>query len=308
MESTETPRISSDGAPVILHDLPRLCAACAMLTVEAGNKECDLITRQRIQEMLGLLNLYLDEGLKLSWRKSSAIVSKAQGHGDTQARHIREWTLRFLESSALPFHRLGQARWTVLRDEDIASEIKLQMVEKSKKGFVSTEDVVDLVASPEMQNTFSRKGICKPSISKMTATRWLQKLDWRYQSVQNGMYIDGHEREDVVAYRRAFVEWWKTYDLRFHRWDDAGHELPRPNGFPVPDGPPFRLVLITHDESTFFQNDRRKIVWTQKTSRPTPQPKGDGQSIMVSDFLTSEWGRLRDGDESVIAILSPSFY
>ena len=42
--------------------------------------------------------------------------------------------------------------------------------------------------------------------------------------------------------------------------------------------------------SPLYQNDRRKIVWARSTSRPMPQPKGDGQSIMVSDFLTSEWG------------------
>jgi hypothetical protein len=270
-----------------------------MLAAEVGNKELDLITWRRIQGMLGLLNLYLDEGLNLSWRKVSVVVSKAQGCRDTHARRIREWTLQFLQTKALPFHHLGQARWTVLRDEDIASEIKLRMVEKSKKGIMKAEDVVDLVASPEMQKTFSEKGLCKVSISKRTAVRWLQKLDWRYQRTRNGMYINGHEREDIVAYRRGFVEWWKTYDMRFHKWNDDGHELPRPNGFPVPDGLPFRLVLIMHDESTFYQNDQHKIVWAQKTSQPTPQPKGDGQSIIVSDFLTSEWGRLCDGNESV---------
>src|SRR6267154_6705933 len=74
------------------------------------------------------------------------------------------------------------------------------------------------------------------------------------------LYIDGHEREDVMAYRCAFVEQWKTYELRFHQWDNDGHELPRPNGFPVPDGLLFRLVLVTHDESTFYQNDHCKIV------------------------------------------------
>lgn len=88
------------------------------------------------------------------------------------------------------------------------------------------------------------------------------------------MYIDGHEREDVVAYQREFVEQWKFYELHFHRWDNNGHELPHPNGFPVPDGLPFRLVLVTHNESTFYQNDQHKIVWAQKTSWPTPQPKG----------------------------------
>ena len=47
------------------------------------------------------------------------------------------------------------------------------------------------------------------------------------------MYIDGHKREDIVAYRREFVERWATYDKCFHKWDNDGHELPRPNGFPV---------------------------------------------------------------------------
>jgi hypothetical protein len=87
-----------------------------MLAVEVGNKELDLITRRRIQGMLGLLNLYLDEGLNLSWRKASVVVSKAQGCRDTHARRIREWTLQFLQIKVLPFHRLGQAWWTVLRD------------------------------------------------------------------------------------------------------------------------------------------------------------------------------------------------
>lgn len=105
-----------------------------------------------------------------------------------------------MQTEALPSHRLGQVRWTVLCDEDIASEMKVRMVERSKKGFIKAEDVANVVASPEMQLIFSEKGICKPSISTRTANRWLKKLDWRYQRARNGMYIDGHEREDVVAY------------------------------------------------------------------------------------------------------------
>jgi len=305
MESEELSHIKSDGTPTFLGDHPRLYAACAELAVEVGNKDLDLITWRRMQGMQGLLNLYLDEGLELSWRKTSELVSKTQGHGTTHARCIREWTVQFLQSKALPLRHLNQAHWTVLHDEDIASEIKLWMVEKSKQGLLRADDLVNLVASPEMQKSFLEKGICKLSISKATATRWLQKLDWRYKSARNGMYIDGHEREDVVAYRRAFVERWMTYDKCFHHWDNDGRELPRPNGFPLPDGGPFRLVLVTHGESTFFQNDCRKVLWTQNNSRPTPQPKGDGQSLMISDFLTFEWGRLRDGNESVHHHLSP---
>ena len=78
---------------------------------------------------------------------------------------------------------------------DIESEIKICVVEKSLKGFVKAEVVVDLVASPEMQVIFAEKGISKPSISKEDRRPLASKnLDWRYQKTRNGMYIDGHEK------------------------------------------------------------------------------------------------------------------
>ena len=58
--------------------------------------------------------------------------------------------------------------------------------------------------------------------------------------------------------------------------------------------PRFRLIFVTHDESVFYQNDFCNTHWIASTSKATPLPKGDGQSIMVSDFLTSEWGCLLD--------------
>jgi hypothetical protein len=135
MESAELP-------PTLLHDQLKLRTECAMLKVEVVNKECNLVMRRQIQAILGLLNLHLDRRLNLSWRKTSLVILKAQRHGDTHARHIHEWTLKFLQTKALPLHRLGQAWWTALKDEDIASEIKLWMVKKSKKGFVKAEDIV----------------------------------------------------------------------------------------------------------------------------------------------------------------------
>ncbi|KIJ33830.1 hypothetical protein M422DRAFT_264120 [Sphaerobolus stellatus SS14] len=37
--------------------------------------------------------------------------------------------------------------------------------------------------------------------------------------------------------------------------------------------------------------------WTHKDDKAVPEPKGEGQSLMISDFLTPEWGRLVDGEE-----------
>jgi hypothetical protein len=40
----------------------------------------------------------------------------------------------------------------------------------------------------------------KSPISEWTARRWLIKLGWRRTVVRKGVYMDGHEQEDVVDY------------------------------------------------------------------------------------------------------------
>jgi hypothetical protein len=220
------------------------------------------------------------------------VVATAQGHGPTRARSIRTWVLDFVQERTLPFHSYGYTRQTVLEDEDVLQEIKGELSEKAKSGFIKAQDVCEIVASKKLQDLFSRLGIDKPGISLSTAQRWLAKMKWRYSKMRNGMYIDGHERDDVVAYRHAFVHRWAEYETRFQFWDDNGNPLPHASDLR-------RLILITHDESTFFQNDERKTCWSHQASRPAPKPKGEGQSLMVSDFLTTEWGRLRDNNRCV---------
>ena len=44
--------------------------------------------------------------------------------------------------------------------------------------------------------------VVKNPLSERTAQRWLIKLGWRRTVVRKGVYMDGHEREDVVKYRQ----------------------------------------------------------------------------------------------------------
>lgn len=67
-------------------------------------------------------------------------------------------------------------------------------------------------------------------------------------------------------------------------------------GFPVPPGQQFQLILVTHDESTFYKTDRQKTTWGHKSDKPVPLKKGEGSSLMASIFLTMEWGRLQNAD------------
>ena len=51
------------------------------------------------------------------------------------------------------------------------------------------------------------------------------------------------------------------------------------------------IVLVTHDESVFYSNDGKRGVWAKSGELPL-RKKGNGRSIMVSEFLTEEYGRL----------------
>jgi hypothetical protein len=86
------------------------------------------------------------------------------------------------------------------------------MAENTRGGFLKAKDVVDLVASPRMQQIFTEKGISKASISTKTVLHWLEKLGWSYGKLKSGMYLDGHERPDVVEYRKLFVEQWMGHE------------------------------------------------------------------------------------------------
>src|SRR5689334_17270246 len=43
------------------------------------------------------------------------------------------------------------------------------------------------------------------TISTRTARRWLNILGYHYQQHKQGIYYDGHEREDIVEYRQLFL-------------------------------------------------------------------------------------------------------
>ncbi|KAF8143005.1 hypothetical protein K438DRAFT_1495037, partial [Mycena galopus ATCC 62051] len=118
--------------------------------------------------------------------------------------------------------------------------------------------------------------IQKRSISVQTARQWLKKLDWHFGCCKNGMYVDGNEA--------AFVKHWlEHYELRIMEYNDS-KMIKEPAGYVLKEkfkGRPFKLILVTHDESTFYANDR-KVVWFSKIGKNLPQPKGEGKSIRVS--------------------------
>ena len=69
-------------------------------------------------------------------------------------------------------------------------------------------------------------------------------------------------------------------------YDGDGNVVSTPKGFNITQGAQFRLIPVTHDESTFYAEDQRKNYWHPPGQKPVPERKGEGESLMVSEFLT----------------------
>jgi hypothetical protein len=68
-------------------------------------------------------------------------------------------------------------------------------------------------------------------IRARTARRWLKQLGLKYGAVTKGVYVDGHERPDVVEYRqKVFIPRWKELQRRFVVFrEDGTWEMPKGN-------------------------------------------------------------------------------
>lgn len=132
----------------------------------------------------------------------------------------------------------------------------------------------------------------RAGIRSRTARKWLNRLGYKWKEVQKGVFYDGHEREDIVEYRKKFLEEMKKLLPYFVEFGEDGSILPKEYPDDCAIGEPNRrpIIMITHDESTFLANDGRQRVWTLD-GHGILQPKGKGRDIMVSDFLPP-WSRL----------------
>ena len=59
------------------------------------------------------------------------------------------------------------------------------------------------------QFLFPSLGI-ESEIGEITAVCWLKKLGFKLWKVSKGIYVDGHEREDVVQACRDFIQYMYT--------------------------------------------------------------------------------------------------
>src|SRR6266496_4282567 len=239
------------------------------------------------------INLRL-KGLKSM--DASKTLTISIGKGDYQARLIRSWTQNFIVYCQIPvsMHGKHQKIKSLLGDEDIHQMITEYLWS------VGCNVTVSGFKTYIEQEVFPSMGIeRKKTISENTARAWLKHFGWEFRVGKKDVYYDGHERPDVIEYRKHFLN--EIFELE--KWmlkplDDNIMVLEEP----ILNENEKRHILITHDESTFYANDGKKTFWGPAGHQPL-RKKGAGLSLHVSDFLTEVDGRLKFEEEEACVMM-----
>ena len=125
---------------------------------------------------------------------------------------------------------------------------------------------------------------------------------------QKAMYVDGHERPDVVAYHKEFWRWWNPVNSVYHclspfsqismqfihncdslwwTYDDKTLEPIKPNLGPGDKS----HVPLTHDKVIFQLNELQCRGWTRKCQMPLWK-KNLGCKIHNSGYIVKQTGQL----------------
>lgn len=246
--------------------------------------EGDDLLRERLRMMQHFLWAYIDPSQYLGWIAASERVAHNFQKSTTSAEWLRQWTRAFMRNrDALPYNLYGQWTPSLLEKGELAYDIKVHLQGIGK--YVRAQDIVEFLDTPDIK---IRYGLSK-TISLSTAKRWMSKMDYRWRKSPSGLYVDGHEREDVVAYRQeVFLPRMAELEIRMYTGEPTA-------------GLSIRLICYwLHDETTFTAHDRQETGWVHESETPVPRPKGEGPSLMVSDFISEPFGWLRspDGRES----------
>jgi hypothetical protein len=238
---------------------------------------------QDLSSVLDFFRRYAEDNV--TWEKASLDIAKLKGHRTGHARTLRTWGRAcLLDPSFTPRTSYGLNHDPVIEHDDFQKDLEPYLHEVGK--YIKTDDIIQFTSQPEIQE---RWGLTKP-VSSTTAKRWMCFMDYRWRREPKGMYIDGHERQDVVEYRqKVFLQAWKKLEPRmqsFASFEISTHMDPIIR----------RIIAWFHDECTFHANDRRMLVWVLMLASRKPSKKGEGLSLMVSDIVSAEYGFMASPD------------
>jgi len=163
----------------------------------------DPIMQERLEQVHQFLWNYVDPNTMAcggtvgsSWKAASEQTAHALGRGNYLARNLRKWGCAYIsDREDLPDNQYGHNEW-LLNDKDLVHKINLHLQGIGK--YVKAMDIVKFLDTPKMRTRLNQT----TPIHQTTAQCWMQKLGYHWANTPKGQYVDGHKREDVVAYRQ----------------------------------------------------------------------------------------------------------
>ena len=263
-----------------------------LLKSRNGPIRSDIVLRTRLDHLDRFLAIYTTGGG--GWTDSADYAATLLGLGVTCSRRLQVWGKDFVyDWSALPYHDYTNSGHSSLLDNiDFVEELLAHI---SKIGMhVSAQAIADFMKKPEVVERYQ----ILRTVASRTTREWMSKLNFSWRQTPKGTYLDGHERSDVVYYRQnVFLPALAKLEPTIRAWDkdNLTHLVD-----PSPSSPSLtrHTVLWFHDQCIFYQNDRRKCRWVHVSEKPVPLPKGEGVSLMVSDFISADYGWLCSPDRT----------
>ncbi|KAG9103638.1 hypothetical protein FRC06_009142, partial [Ceratobasidium sp. 370] len=226
-------------------------------------------------------------GSNVTFTKASMWAAIGQKRGGAYTWSIRGWIHVYIDKGDLPIDWYGWWNVPALEDEDITAEIRLHCLHVGK--YITAVHIVEFLNDPDVHK---RLGL-RRSISVRTAERWLHRSGYKWGREPKGQYYDGHEREDVVAYRQTkYIPAWKELESRMVSYTQDGLTLD-PEQLLVLRAGEKQVIVWFHDESTFYAHDCQLQRWVFIGEHPIPAQKGEGNSVMIADYVSKEQGWLR---------------
>ena len=141
----------------------------------------------------------------------------------------------------------------------------------------------------------------------------MKNLGYHWQKEPKGQYVDSHEHEDVMAHQqKVYLPFMEECERRMRQWDGDGNEVIAEGVADKSNGnwtliQCWCLVIWFHDECIFYAHDQHIICWVHSLETAKPYAKGEGQSLMVADFVSADYGFLSsaEGAESTCIEIKP---
>jgi hypothetical protein len=214
-----------------------------------------------------------------------------ENDGKTLARRIRALFCHYQTFRGLPAETRGGKRngRSYLDNEDVFQACRAWLTSQ-ELGTVTPDNfriAINTEILPRLLISTSKR------ISRTTTYNWLRRLGFYKSESKKGVYIDGHEREDVIQYRQKVflpkIEELLSYTIQYEEKDDGTWKPIHPS---LPLGVK-QHVFYFHDESCFHGYDYKKIIWLDSITEQQKMPgKSKGKLVHCSDFIGPE-GRIR---------------